>query len=111
MLIVGLSFFGDKTEKRACIAQSAEKLWTITFTGITETSWKYSGPTVRPLSGKRGGNILLAVPSRMGLFSSALATYSVKIISAVSASSRSPLEAGIASGGDAMSLHKAARLC
>jgi hypothetical protein len=59
-MIARLSFSGGKTEKPACDAKSAKKLWMTISGGMTGISSPYSEKTWQPSKMKRGGNILLA---------------------------------------------------
>jgi len=55
LLTAMLSCSGDRTEKPACAAKSAEMLWTTISAGMARTSSLYSEPTGRPLKRKRAG--------------------------------------------------------
>src|ERR1700751_767696 len=62
-------------EKRACGAPSRGKPLTIISTGAVRTDSKYLERTASPSSSRYGGDILLATPNWMGLFSFARAIY------------------------------------
>src|ERR1700756_1308007 len=62
-------------EKRACGAPSPGKPLTIISTGAVRTDSKYLKRTASPSSRRYGGDILLATPNWMGLFSFARAIY------------------------------------
>jgi len=69
------SYSTGKMEKRACGAPSRGKPLTIISTGAVRTDSKCLERTASPSSKRYGGDILLATPNWMGLFSFARAIY------------------------------------
>src|SRR5258708_27660588 len=61
--------------KRGCDAPSAGKPWTITSMETVRINLRYSERTARPSRRRCGGNIFLATPKWMGLFSFARTIY------------------------------------